>query len=263
VRVDTLGPLRITGERTLTVTAAKQRAVLALLLVYAGRVVPLHRIVDELWERPPPTAVGLVRQYVFHLRRILAPARAAGVRIHTHAGGYQLDLPAVSGDADEFQRLALLARRQFSGAGPAEARSTVDRALALWRGPAFADVPAGRLIAAERERLEETRLCLQELGALADLHTGDAVAAVGRLKALVAEHPLRENLREALVRALLDAGRRGDALAAYRSARAMLRRDLGLEPGEGLRRLERAIRGDTPAAIRSVPLPPMAWRQAG
>ncbi|MDY7083657.1 MAG: AfsR/SARP family transcriptional regulator [Actinomycetota bacterium] len=244
MRVNTLGPLQITGETTLTVNAAKQRAVLAVLLVCAGRVVPVPRIVDELWEQAPPTAVGLVRQYVFHLRRALAPARAGGLEIRTCFGGYQLTLPAEAGDADEFRRLALQAHREFAAGRPADARHTTERALGLWRGPAFADVPAGRLVTAERERLDEIRLGLEELGARSDLLTGDAAAAVGRLKALVAENPLREHLHEALVHALLAAGRRADALAAYRCARSTIARELGLAPGKGLRRLERAIRED-------------------
>ena len=248
VRVDTLGPLEITCETTLTVSAAKQRAVLAVLLVFAGRVVPLHRIIDELWEQAPPTAVGLVRQYVFHLRQTLTPVRGAGVEIRTCFGGYQLVLPAVAGDRDEFQSLALLAHRQYAEGCPAEARRSADRALALWRGPAFADVPDGRLVAAERERLDEIRLDLEELGAMADLRTGNAAAAVGRLRTLVAEHPLREHLHESLVRALLTAGRRADALVAYRKASATIVHELGLAPGRGLRRLERAIRDDDEAA---------------
>ncbi|GAA2868600.1 hypothetical protein GCM10010443_33550 [Actinoplanes cyaneus] len=259
VRVNTLGPLQITAGTTLTVAAGKQRAVLAVLLLYAGRVVPLHRIVDELWEQAPRTAVSLVRQYVFHLRRILEPAKAAGLEIHTLAGGYQLSLPAAAGDADEFHRLVLLGRRQVTEGRPAEARLTADRALALWRGPAFADVPAGRLIAAERERLDEARLGLQELAATADMRSGDVTGAVGRLRALVIEHPLRENLHEALVLALLTAGRRTDAMIAYRRARATLLGELGLEPGAGLRRLERAIRDDDVSRFR-LPAQPAACR---
>jgi predicted ATPase/DNA-binding SARP family transcriptional activator len=239
VEVRLLGPVQaVRAGRELALGGPRQRAVLALLVLEAGRVVPAGRLVDELWRgNPPPGAAVTLRSYVSRLRSALAPEVAVAAR----GGGYSIGLDPGQLDVDRWEQLVAagheaLARRQAVAAG-----ARFREALGLWRGPALADVLEVEPLALEAARLEELRLAAAEARIEADLAAGLHAEVTGELERLVAEHPLRERLWWLLMLGLYRGGRQADALDAYRRARAMLADELGLEPGEELRALERAV----------------------
>ena len=235
-----LGPLSIGDGAQRRLSAAKHRSLLAVLLINANQVVSIERLVDELWaEDPPVTAQNLVRQYVSHLRKLLTPGH-----LHTHASGYLLQVGRGSRDIEEFEHLVHDARAQLAAGRAAQAKDTVARALLLWRGAAFADVPGGPSVTAERVRLDELHAGAQELAAEAGLAAGLVAEAVSELTALTVRYPLRERLYVLLMRALSLSGRKADALAVYRGARGILVTEVGLEPGPELRQMEQAILAD-------------------
>ncbi|WP_422741640.1 AfsR/SARP family transcriptional regulator [Micromonospora sp. WMMD754] len=225
---DAGGPVDLKGPR--------HRAVLARLVVARGRVVPVDHLVDDLWDDPPPGAVGAVRTFVAALRRGLEPRRAPRepARLLVTGGpGYALRAAPDAVDAWRFEDTV-------NAAADALPRATLDRldeALSWWRGPGYADVdrPWAR---AERFRLDQVRLTAVERRAEALLTLDRAADAVPDLDAHVAEHPWREDGWRLLALALYRAGRQADALAVLRRARELLREQLGLDPGPRLRRLE-------------------------
>jgi DNA-binding SARP family transcriptional activator/DNA-binding beta-propeller fold protein YncE len=227
-----LGSLEARGDgRELELGPGRQRALLALLVLHAGEVLSLDRLVDALWrEQPPASAAKVVQGYVSQLRRVLG-AEA----IVTRGSGYRL--AGCETDADEFERLLAQARAQE----PAEAASTLRQALALWRGHAFADVEYEPWAQAEIGRLEELRLVALEERIEAELQLGEAARLVPEVEALVAEYPLRERLAALLMLALYRSGRQADALEAYAAARRRLVGELGIEPGPELQELQRRI----------------------
>ncbi|SDZ18514.1 DNA-binding transcriptional activator of the SARP family [Asanoa ishikariensis] len=211
----------------------RHRAVLARLLVANGRVVPVDRLVDDLWTDPPTGAVSAVRTFVAALRRALEPDRAPRTPprlLVTEGPGYALRVGADAVDAWRFE--AVVAAR------PSPER--LGEALGWWRGPAYAglDEPWAR---DERARLEELRLHAVELRAEALLGQGRAADVVPDLDAHVAGHPWREDAWRLLAEALWRANRQADALAVLRRARDLLREQLGIDPGPSLRRLESDI----------------------
>ncbi|MGZ4188148.1 MAG: AfsR/SARP family transcriptional regulator [Solirubrobacteraceae bacterium] len=225
-----LGPLEV-GEPDALVSlgGAKQRAVLAILLLHRGVVVSSERLIDELWgERPPATAAKTLQGYVFHLRRALG-----GGLLRTRAAGYQFELVAGQLDADEFERLAGVGRDALADGDPAGAARCLRDALGLWRGPPLADFSYEPFAQAGIARLEEARLATLEDRIDADLALGREDQLVGELDALVREHPLRERVRAQLMLALYRSGRQAEALHTYRLARRALSEGLGLEPGGG------------------------------
>jgi len=229
-----------------------QRAVLALLLVEAGQVVPAGRLIEELWRgEAPPGAATTLRSYVSRLRALLAPDATLVAR----GGGYVLPTGQWRLDAVEFERLAEAGRAALAMGEAAAAANRFREALGLWRGRALADVTEVELLALEAARLEELRLVTVEGRIEADLALGMHAEVVGELEQLVAEHPLRERLWRLLVVALYRSERQADALAACRRAREMLAEELGLDPGEELQRLEQQVlRHQVPA------VPPAARR---
>jgi predicted ATPase/DNA-binding SARP family transcriptional activator len=246
-----LGPVQAVRDgRELELGGPKPRALLALLLVAAGRVIPAERLAEELWAgRPPPSAAGTLRSYASRLRTVLGPEAVLLAR----GGGYALAAEPELLDAARFERLAG-AGREAVGAGAAAAAAVRFReALGLWRGRALADVAEVEPLAREAARLEEARLLAAEGRIEADLDLGRAAEVTGELEGLVGEYPVRERLWRLLVLALYRAGRQADALAAYRRARDLLAAELGIEPGAELQELERAVlRQQVPAP------PPMA-----
>ena len=154
MRIQILGPLHVDDDgRGLAITAGQQRTLLAVLALEAGRMVPTERLVDEIWSADvPPRAVLTVQGYVFRLRRVLGP----GVLL-TRRHGYELTVAAESVDAHLFDQLYAQGWRELARGSWESAIQTLTRALALWRGPALADVPAGRAIAAAAARLNESR----------------------------------------------------------------------------------------------------------
>jgi DNA-binding SARP family transcriptional activator/ABC-type branched-subunit amino acid transport system substrate-binding protein/streptogramin lyase len=232
MRVCILGPLEVWEDGTrLQLGQGRQRALLVLLVLHANEVVSTDRLVDGLWgEHPPATAAKVIQGYVSQLRKVLPEDVLV-----THAAGYVLR--ASETDAAEFERLVDGARSQE----PAEAATTLQRALALWRGRALTDVEYEAWAQTEIARLEDLRLAAVEDRIDAELQLGRQVQLVPELETLVAEHPLRERLRGQLMLALYRSGRQADALTAYAVARRLLVDELGIEPGPELQDLQRRI----------------------
>jgi predicted ATPase/DNA-binding SARP family transcriptional activator/class 3 adenylate cyclase len=242
-----LGPVQVLrAGREIGLGGPRPRAVLALLVLEAGRVVPAGRLVEEVWRgSPPPGAAKTLRSYVSRLRALLDP----GATLAARGGGYVLGLDPDLVDAVRFERLAGAGQAALSGGEAAAAAGRFRQALGLWRGPALADVCEVEPLAREADRLEELRLAAVEGRIEADIALGRHAEVTGELQGLVGEYPVRERLWRLLVLALYRAERQADALAAYRRARDMLADELGLEPGEELRRLEQAVlRQEVPAA---------------
>lgn len=232
------GPVALKGPR--------HRAVLARLLVARRRVVPVDRLVADLWAEPPPGAVGAVQTFVAALRRALEPDRAPRTPARllvTEGPGYALRAAPDAVDAWRFETAADEAARL----PPARALRRLDEALELWRGPAYADFAREEWVRGERARLAELRLRSVERRAGAQLAVGLAAEAVPDLDAHLADHPWREDAWRLLALALYRTGRQGDALAVLRRARATLVEQLGLDPGPALRRLEADVLAQNPA----------------
>lgn len=232
------GPVALKGPR--------HRAVLARLLVARRRVVPVDRLVADLWAEPPPGAVGAVQTFVAALRRALEPDRAPRTPARllvTEGPGYALRAAPEAVDAWRFETAADEAARL----PPARALRRLDEALELWRGPAYADFAREEWVRGERARLAELRLRSVERRAGAQLAVGLAAEAVPDLDAHLADHPWREDAWRLLALALYRTGRQGDALAVLRRARATLVEQLGLDPGPALRRLEADVLAQDPA----------------
>ncbi|MFG2970603.1 BTAD domain-containing putative transcriptional regulator [Streptomyces sp. NPDC048288] len=239
-----LGP--VTAEHDgvpLALKGPRHRAVLARLIVARGRVVPVARLVADLWEEPPPTAVGTVRTFVGDLRRALEPGRPPRTPprlLVTDGPGYALRAQAV--DAWRFETAVETAAEEE----PARAALSLRAALELWRGPAYAEFADEAWCAGERARLAELRLRAVEQRAGALLAAGRPAEAVPDLDAHLSGHPWREEGWRLLALALYRSGRQGDALAVLRRARATLADQLGVDPGPALRRLEADVLAQHP-----------------
>lgn len=231
-----LGQLEVADDGTeLHLAAPKLRVLLLRLLTDVGGPVSVDAIVDALWgDTPPASAAKLVQVYVSQLRKALGAAA-----LLTAPTGYRLAVDPAQLDAHRFTDLLSDGQRVAEAGNPALAASLFRQALALWRGPAFAEVGDEPFAAAVTARLEELRaVCLEErLGA--ELEAGDAEAVAAEVAGVISRYPLRERLRAVQVRALTRAGQRASALDAYREARRVLRDELGLDPGEALRDAQR------------------------
>jgi predicted ATPase/DNA-binding SARP family transcriptional activator len=238
----------IRAGRDLPLGGPKQRSVLAVLLLEAGRVVPSERLVDELWRgRPPPGAVKTLRSYVSRLRTLLRPDAALIAR----GRGYVLELEQAQVDATRFELLVGEGQAALARGATGVAADRFQKGLALWHGDALTDVVDIGSLALESRRLEELRLTALEGRIEAELDLGLHAQLVGELETLIAEHPLRERFWRQLVLTLYRCERQADALATYRRARELLVGELGLEPSEELRRLEQAVlRQDVPPVAR-------------
>jgi DNA-binding SARP family transcriptional activator/flavin reductase (DIM6/NTAB) family NADH-FMN oxidoreductase RutF len=238
-----LGPLEARGsDGPVALGGAKPRALLALLLLEAGRAVSARRLIEELWgDDAPATARKMVHINVSQLRKVLPKGL-----LRTHAGGYSLEVDPETVDLARFERLAAEGRAALAAGDAATAGERLAAALALWRGPALAEF--GEAFA-EREgaRLEALRLSALEDRIEADLALGRHAVVAAELDALVRDHPQRERMRAQHMLALYRAGRQADALASYREAWRRLGDELGILPSVGLRRLEAAILAHDPA----------------
>jgi DNA-binding SARP family transcriptional activator len=245
-----LGPLEVRdGDRVLSLGAAKQRTLLAILLMNANEVVPVERLIDELWdERPPDSAATAVHVYVSRLRKQL-PAEV----LVTCAPGYVVRVGDEELDVDRFETLVTAGRRAAAAATPERASELLSAALALWRGPALAEFAFEPFAQREIARLEELRVTALEERIEAELELGRHAELVAELEPLVAGHPLRERLRRQLMLALYRSGRQAEALDVYQSARRILVAELGIEPGRGLQWLEQAILSHDPELEPSPP----------
>ena len=251
MQFEVLGPLQVLDAgRPLILGRPKQRAVLAVLLLDAGRVVSLDRLVEEVWGREsPPQAVASVQAYVSHLRRLLEPQRAPGAPptvIVNQAPGYRVVVGPEDLDAARFETLAQAGHDLLQGDDPARAAETLEQALRLWRGPVLADLGDAPFVQAERARLEDLRLTALEGRLSADLALGRHARIVAELEQLSAEHPFRERLQGLRMAALYRCGRQAEALQSFGQFRTQLREELGLDPGQALRDLERDILRQAP-----------------
>jgi DNA-binding SARP family transcriptional activator len=220
---------------------AKERLVLALLVLRAGEVVSRDALVDALWaDHPPATAVKTMQGYVARVRKALDAAGMPGLMV-TRAPGYVLHASSQATDVVSFEAHARAGHMALVAGDGARARMELSRGLEQWRGEALADCRGGGWATTEALRLDEQRLVTLEDRVDADLMLGAHGAAVGELESLVARYPLRERLWAALMLALYRSGRQADAVRAYQRAREVLVGELGLEPGHELRRLEAAI----------------------
>ncbi|MDI5964325.1 AfsR/SARP family transcriptional regulator [Streptantibioticus silvisoli] len=236
--------------RPLALGGPRRRAVLALLLLDAGRFVPVDRLVDALYgEQPPAGVANAVQSQVSRLRAVL------GDVIERHPAGYRLAVDPAEVDVHRFARLAAEGRRALAAEEPARAARVLAEALALWRGPALADVREAPFAAAQVTRLTEARAGALENRMAAGLALGDHAALVPELRELVAEFPLRERPLAQLMRALAGSGRQVEALEVYDSARRELAETLGADPGPELSGAQLAVlRGDV-SRETSTPVP--------
>ncbi|MFF5177912.1 BTAD domain-containing putative transcriptional regulator [Micromonospora sp. NPDC000316] len=245
-----LGPVTAVAEHgPVPLKGPRQRSVLARLLIARDRVVPVERLVDDLWEVPPVGAVGAIRTFVADLRRALEPDRPPRQPprlLVTEPSGYVLRAAAEAVDAGRFEAAVGEAGRLLTAGLPAPALDELDAALGLWRGPAYADCAGEVWAIAEINRLDELRTLTVERRAEALLALGRPDEAAADLPAHLARHPLREDAWRLLAMARYRAGRQGEALAALRQARDILVAELGLDPGPELRRLEADILAQAP-----------------
>ncbi|MGW4115743.1 BTAD domain-containing putative transcriptional regulator [Actinosynnema sp. NPDC004786] len=245
LRFEVLGMLRaVRGGGEVDLGAAKQRAVLAVLLLARNAPVGRDQIIEAVWgDNTPTSAVNLVQTYVAGLRRALEPSRArrAPAELLTSVGdGYLLRVEPNAVDLDEFERGVAAAARLRAAGDLVAAATALDDALGLWRGEPLGGV-VGLFAEVERGRLVERRVAALEERAELMLLTGRGAELVPSLTALVGEHPLRERGHGLLMRALCQAGRQAEALAVYREARRVLIEELGVEPGPELRKLQQAV----------------------
>jgi DNA-binding SARP family transcriptional activator len=220
-----LGPLVLSHDgRPSSVGGVKPRQLLATLALHHGHTVSVDHLVEVLWPQTPPrSALANVHTYVSALR-----AQLGEHRLRRQPPGYRLELAAAELDLLRFER----------------GEASLDATLALWRGSPVEDLPPSPLWTVEIGRLTDRWWTLRQDRARARIDAGDAPAAVADLRTLVAEEPLREEAWALLVTALAAAGRRAEALAAYASARRILAEELGVDPGEPLRRLHRTLLAD-------------------
>ena len=237
----------------MTPSAPKLRKVLSLLLAYSGQVVPISSLMAELWdENPPSSCLTTVQTYILSLRKLFAAGMGtSNIEVSrqvllTESGGYRFRATAADLDIEQYNGLVVAGRRSLGGGDDDAAIRQLGDALRLWRGPALAGVPAGRMLEAERYRLEESRLVVHEYWVDAQLRRGMYRDVLSSLAGLTVEHPLHENLHVQYMRALFLNGRRGQALEVFHRLRNNLVSELGLEPAATAQRLQRAILNEDP-----------------
>ncbi|WP_225845028.1 BTAD domain-containing putative transcriptional regulator [Streptomyces sp. HPF1205] len=250
MRFGILGATRVLGADGCEVALGgpRRRATLALLLLDAGRVVGVERLVDGLYGEDAPAGVGnAVQSQISRLRQVLP------VAVEGHPAGYRLVVEPDEVDVHRFTRLSAAGREALAEGAAEKAEELLAEALELWRGPALADVRDAPFAAAQVVRLEELRVAALEDRAEARLALGRHRELVAELGELVASHPLRERLRGQLMRALYGSGRQSEALAAYEAARRELADSLGADPGPELAAVHLAVLRGDPSLMPDVP----------
>ncbi|PJE98184.1 hypothetical protein CUT44_08525 [Streptomyces carminius] len=253
MRFRILGPLNVTGiDHSVSLGGINQRAALGYLLLHANNVVATSRLLQALWgEDPPPTARKILQNAISSLRRTLVD-RESGDRsklLVTHAPGYVLRADPATIDSCEFKELAWKGQAALTAGEWDEADCHLRKALALWKGPALADLVEDGYAWPELTALQNARFGVLENRMEAALAVGRHFEIIGELEAVVSTDPLRERLCRQLMLALYRSGRQADALSVYRRTRAALVERLGLDPGPELRRLERAILDHDPSLL--------------
>ncbi|MFF8318422.1 BTAD domain-containing putative transcriptional regulator [Streptomyces bobili] len=239
-----------TDGTPVAVGGARLRALLTVLALRAGRAVPVDLLVEEVWAGDPPAdAPAALQALVGRLRRAVGADAIASAD-----GGYRLTAPPDAVDLHRFERLTADGLRALTDGDPAEAAVLLDDALTLWQGPALADLPDRTAEAARREARHLDAVRARHTAALA---LGHAERSLPELTALCDAHPLDESLQALRLRALRDAGRTAEALAAYESVRRLLADRLGSDPGPGLRALHTELLRpvEPPAPVRRTPPP--------
>lgn len=257
LRFHILGSLEVTKEnQRIAIGGARQRTILALLLLNPGRIVSVDTLVETVWNgRPPATARTQVAICIAALRKRFKSEGCDNEVIVTAHPGYLLALENHYVDSVEFERLTLRAQEAAKEQRTSDAAALHEEALALWRGPALAGV-AGTLVEDEMERLEELRLAGYDGYVAAQLELGHHGDLIPGLVSVVRDHPLRERSRYALMLAQYRVGRRAEAMETFREGRAQFIEGLGLEPGPALRELHDAILRDDPSLMASAVVVP-------
>jgi predicted ATPase/DNA-binding SARP family transcriptional activator len=260
-----LGPLEVLFDgRPVAMRAAKQRALLASLLVDANKVVPTDTLIARLWDEPPNGARNALQNYVLRLRRTLSgpPGRSPSGPdgpIRTCAGGYLIDVPDEALDLHRFDALVARARAAAAAQATERASALLGEALALWRGEPFSDVPSEPLRLEAVPVLNERRLGALELCTAADLQLGRHTDVLPRLRELTAAHPLQERFWAQRMLALYRSGRQSEALDCYRTVSALLHEELGIDPGAELWQLhQRMLTADPTLTTPTSPEGPRA-----
>src|SRR5262245_15340546 len=238
-----LGPLtvRVDGV-SLPIGGPKQRALLAMLLMSANRVVSRERLIGELFPaQDVESADHALRNHVSRLRKVLRPVATDEPRLVARPPGYLLRVEPGELDLDTFERLVADAREALADADPDAAAESLRAAEALWEGRPLSDLEFEAIMHVEVERLEELRVAALEERIEAELALGGQLALVPELEMLTVEHPFRERFRAQLMLALYRSGRQAEGLEVYRRTRALMNDELGIEPGVELQQLERAI----------------------
>ena len=258
-----LGPLLVRdGDVVVEVPAARQRTLLAALVLHAGRPVPADVLAEIVWDgMPPPGAQTTLRSHVLRLRRVLGPG--AGARVRTRNRAYLVEATAEEVDALRFAQLSREGGAAVRAGDWARASAVLAEALALWRGAALADIACESLRWEEVQDLEALRLQAEEWRIDAALALGGAAELVPGLQSLATRHPLRERFHGQLMLALYRCGRQAEALAAYQQARQVLAEELGTDPGPELQHLHQQILHADPALIHANPPTPAAAAPAG
>jgi DNA-binding SARP family transcriptional activator len=247
-----LGPLEfLDGQQWSSIGAAKQRALLAVLLINANRVVSADQLVAELWgEQPPPSAAGLLAGYVWRLRRRLGDHD--GRTLATRVPGYRLVVPPGALDVHDYEAKVAAGRRSIAAGDLAGGVASLSSALQLWRGEPLADVALVPSVLTESARLAEARLAVVEARIGAEIGLGRHEALLPELKLMVSQFPLRERLHAHLMVALYRTGQQAEALGAYRDLRRLLIDELGVEPSKPLRELQGRILREDPVLLETV-----------
>src|SRR5215469_2491113 len=269
LRFAVLGPFRVNQDgRELDLGPRLQRALLAILVVEAGHVVPVDRLLDLLWrEEPPAAAIASVQAYISQLRRVLEPdrpPRAPARVLVTQDPGYMLRVTDGQVDALRFQALARQGHDDLAAGQPAAAAAGLEEALALWQGAPLGEFAGESWAVPAVARFTEAYDLAAEDRIDAWLALGRPAEAAAELEAMVAARPLRERRWGQLIIAAYRCDRQADALRAYQRCRAVLAGQLGLEPGPELRRLEAAVLAHDPSlrwqpdpAVATAPAPPV------
>ena len=243
MEVRILGPLVVVDDHGTEVSfkGARLRALLGLLVLHSGEVVPADRIIEELWgdDQPVDSSSALQNQ----VSRLRASLRAAGAGdcIETKPPGYVMTVGPDELDARRFEDAVDAGRHLLEGGEAEEASAMLRSGLDLWRGDVLADLVDEEIGVAARARWNELRRVALEDRIDADLAAGRHNALVGELEAMVTDEPLRERRTAQLMLALYRSGRQADALRAFASTRQHLAEELGIDPSSELRRLEEAI----------------------
>ena len=244
-----LGPLEVRdGDRLLSVRGSRQRALLALLALNAGRVMPAERLIELLWgDEAPPSAANALQVHVSNLRKVLEPKGQPYRLLVSDESGYALKIAPDHIDFVRFEQLVDRGHKALARGEVALSAQLLGEAADLWRGSALADLVDQPWSIGEARRLEELRLGAIEGRVEAELALGRHTELIGELESMIATYPFRERLRGQLMLALYRSGRQADASDVFQKTREVLVEELGMEPGLELQQLLRAILNQEPS----------------